>query len=109
MITMHYSMLCNTYSSIGSVATGRDIIFTLRLDREKKPRYVFSFFFFLAQAPATKKLSRLPVVNPATSIMLIKPPAASLSSTETYRPAPIMQQLLRNPFVRPNPSCTTNR
>jgi hypothetical protein len=40
---------------------------------------------------ATRKLKKLPAASPATSIMLMNPPAASRSSAETQTLAPIMQ------------------
>ncbi|KAK4895513.1 hypothetical protein LTR28_001929, partial [Elasticomyces elasticus] len=52
------------------------------------------------------KLARLPAVNPATRQRPMNPPAASLSPSSTHSPAPIMHVLPRNPFVKPNSSCT---
>jgi hypothetical protein len=44
---------------------------------------VISISIYLYHATAIKKLRRLPTDNPATSVMPIKPPAASLSSAGT--------------------------
>ena len=58
---------------------------------------------------ATAKLNKLPTVSPATSISPMNPPAASLSSTSTHSPAPIMHVDPRYPLLIPNKSCTIIR
>ncbi len=62
---------------------------------------------FICSSYATKKLNKLPTVNPPTSINPMKPPAASRSSTSTHSPAPIMHVEPRYPLLSPNKSCTT--
>ena len=55
------------------------------------------------------KLNKLPTVKPPTRHSPMNPPTASLSSSFTQSPAPIMQLLPRYPLLSPNKNCTTIR
>lgn len=58
---------------------------------------------------ATPNDAKLPTVKPPTKQSPMNPPAASLSSSSTQSPAPIMQQLPRYPLLTPNKNCTITR